>query len=311
MVETGCFKLLISTPDLHGSHAFISWLTCLLTCSPVHFLSTCSPHWPSSLFPSSFLGLSPLTIIAGSSTASPPVRVTRQRIYSHGLRCATPGKLLAYMKLCLQLREWDLWQMSHSYVDVYFPGRAVAEAELGHLPFQLTSTSHRIHTDGGTSSCTQDPRAKHTPSCSPMDDATTRWDVASPSNATFHARYHPLDEIQSFVRDLAAAYPQQVAVVPLGHSGEGREMFALEISSVAGASAGARDGSHDQNSRQVVLDGKDGKGKEERGTGPRCGFLVTGAQHAREVSIVYILTSTLPFAWRFSKPGFTGLLLLL
>lgn len=207
------------------------------------------------------------------------------------------------MKLCLQLREWDLWQISHSYVDVYFPGRAVAEAELGHLPFQLPSTSHSIDTDRGTSSCTQGPRAKHTPSCPPMTDVTTRWDVASPSNATFHARYHPLDEIQSFVRDLVTANPQQVAVVPLGHSGEGREMFALEISSAAGASAGARDGSHDQNSRQVVLDGKDGKGKEERGTGPRCGFLVTGAQHAREVSIVYILSSISPLLGAFRKRG--------
>ena len=198
-----------------------------------------------------------------------------------------------YESICLQLREWDLWQMSHSYVDVHFPGRAIAEAELGHLPFELPSTSHRLDTDGRTSSCTQGSRAKHAPSCSPMADAAvTRWDVASPSNATFHARYHPLDEIESFVRDLAAAYPQQVAVVPLGHSGEGREMFALEISSAAaGASAGARDGSHDQNSRQVVLDGMDGKGKEERGAGPRCGFLVTGAQHAREVSFVYIFAS--------------------
>lgn len=88
------------------------------------------------------------------------------------------------------------------------------------------------------------------------------------------------------MRDLAAAYPKQVTIVPLGHSGEGREMFALEISALSdlagasGAQASAGHGSHDQNP-QVVFDGK---GKE-RGTNPRCGFLITGAQHAREVSL--------------------------
>jgi hypothetical protein len=186
-----------------------------------------------------------------------------------------------------QLREWDLWQMSRSYVDVYFPRRAIAETELGLLPFHLPpSTSHHIKDKdrGASSSCTRSPSHAGTepdaPSCSRIAAADTHWDVASPSNATFHARYHPLDEIESFVRDLAAAYPQQVAIVPLGHSGEGREMFALEISSAA-AAAGASGVSHDQKS-QVVLDGKGG-------ANPRCGFLVTGAQHAREVSYIFAL----------------------
>jgi hypothetical protein len=181
--------------------------------------------------------------------------------------------------------------MTHSYVDVYFARRAIAEAELGLLPFRLPpGTSHRMDQVERTSSCscTHDLCAS---SHITTSDAGTRssWDVVSPSNATFHTQYHPLDEIESFVRDLAAAYPKQVSIVPLGHSGEGREMFALEISaaseSAAGAcgaraSASAGHRSHDQNS-QVVFDGK---GKES-GADPRCGFLITGAQHAREVSL--------------------------
>ena len=197
--------------------------------------------------------------------------------------------------LFLQLREWDLWQMTHSHVDVYFPRRAIAEAELGLLPFRLPpGTSHRMDQVKRTSSCScaHDLCAEHTSPCSHIttSEAETRWDVVSPSNATFHARYHPLDEIQSFVRDLAAAYPKQVTIVPIGHSGEGREMFALEISAssesapgASGAQASAGHRSHDQNP-QIVFGGK---GKE-RGTNPRCGFLVTGAQHAREVSYVFL-----------------------
>ena len=184
--------------------------------------------------------------------------------------------------------------MTPSYIDVYFPRRAIAETELGLLPFRLPpGTSHRMDQVKRTSSCScaHDLRAENAPPCPHITtgEAETRWDVVSPSNATFHARYHPLDEIQSFVRDLAAAYPKQVAIVPLGHSGEGREMFALEISApseppagASGALASAGRGSHDQNP-QVVFGAK-GKGKE-RGTNPRCGFLVTGAQHAREVSL--------------------------
>jgi hypothetical protein len=197
-----------------------------------------------------------------------------------------------------QLREWDLWQMTHSYVDVYFPRRAIAEAELGLLPFRLPpGTSHRMDQVKRTSSClcTHDLPAEHAPPCSHITTSEAgRWDVVSPSNATFHTRYHPLDEIQSFVRDLAAAYPKQVNIVPLGHSGEGREMFALEISAssesagASGAQASAGQGSHDQNPQAVF----DGKGKE-RGTNPRCGFLITGAQHAREVSLRLLLCFSL------------------
>lgn len=199
---------------------------------------------------------------------------------------SNPSACMESFFLFSQLREWDLWQTTHSYVDVYFPRRAIAEAELGLLPFRLPSgTSRRMDQVKRTfsPSCTRDLSAEHAPPCT---EAGTRWDVVSPSNATFHARYHPLDEIQAFVRDLAAAYPKQVAIVPLGHSGEGREMFALEISAApesagaCGAQASAGHGSHDQNP-QVVFDGK---GKE-RGTNPRCGFLIAGAQHAREVSL--------------------------
>ncbi|KAI0291951.1 hypothetical protein BC826DRAFT_457103 [Russula brevipes] len=178
-----------------------------------------------------------------------------------------------------ELREWDLWQTTRSHVDVYFPRRAIAEAELELLPIPLapgSTSSHRV--DGRTG--TQHRAAHGGSSASP------------PSSDTFHTQYHPLDEIEGFVHALAAAYPRQVSVVRLGHSGEGREMFALEITAAktetetagtragAGACADRHRVSHDQNS-QVVLDGK-GKGEDDNGADPRCGFLITGAQHARE-----------------------------
>jgi len=210
-----------------------------------------------------------------------------------------------------KLREWDLWQMGRSHVDVFFPRRAIAEIELepGRLPFLLPpGTSRRIDGIGNRkcdtpSSCTRAHSDAATAGAAAAVAAAgetrtrtrTRWDVVSPSNATFHEGYRPLDEIEAFARDLAAAYPRQVSVVRLGHSGEGREMFALEITggggggssdSSAGAGASYSNGgggghvSHDPNS-QAVFGTTSNKGKP-KGADSRCGFLITGAQHARE-----------------------------
>ncbi|KAI0266398.1 hypothetical protein BC834DRAFT_127101 [Gloeopeniophorella convolvens] len=171
-------------------------------------------------------------------------------------------------------RDWDLWQISHAHIDVYFPHAAAAQSELGHLPPRLLpSSSHPI--EAQTPLHAQTGRAPHAPAEGTQN--LRRWELAELANTTFHAHYHPLDDIESFVRDLAAAYPRQVSIVPLGHSGEGREMFALEIS--AGAPP-PTEVSHDHNS-QVVL-GRKKKGQPQIGVGDRHGFLITGAQHARE-----------------------------
>lgn len=193
--------------------------------------------------------------------------------------------------LFLQLREWDIWQTTRSHVDVYFPHRVIAETELGHLPFRLPpGTGHRIERwnhDASSYTHAHAPSAPATAPDVPVTGATDNdgeirrhWDVASPTNATFHGQYHPLEEIESFVSDLVAAHPRQVSVVRLGHSGEGREMFALEISSDPLGGGGGGHVSHDSNSQAVLSK----KGKPP-GADPRCGFLITGAQHAREVSI--------------------------
>ena len=80
------------------------------------------------------------------------------------------------------------------------------------------------------------------------------WDLSSLSNTTFHTAYRTIDEIGTFVKDLLNLYPNQVRLVPIGHSAENREMVALEISS---------------NNTSVKK---------------KSGFVITGTQHAREVS---------------------------
>ncbi|ETW75141.1 Metallo peptidase M14 [Heterobasidion irregulare TC 32-1] len=87
------------------------------------------------------------------------------------------------------------------------------------------------------------------------------WNLPSLSNTTYHASYHTLDDIYGFLRDLAAVYPDKVKIIPLGHTGESRELYALEIGS-------SNTKSHDP--------------KGETSTNEKLSFLITGTQHARE-----------------------------
>ena len=84
-------------------------------------------------------------------------------------------------------------------------------------------------------------------------------DLSYFENTTFHNEYHPLYEVDEFLEHIAALFPERVTLFELGHSAEGREMYAVRISS---------------NADTVV-----------RGGERRKGFVISGAQHAREVRL--------------------------
>lgn len=65
-----------------------------------------------------------------------------------------------------------------------------------------------------------------------------------------------MDEIEEFVRAMARMYPDLVEVVYIGHSAEGREMTALRIS------------------------------RSNPKAKAKPGFVLNGAQHAREVRTI-------------------------
>lgn len=82
----------------------------------------------------------------------------------------------------------------------------------------------------------------------------SQWNLSGigPKNNTFHDSYHPLHEIDMFISELVDSFPELVTVIKLGHSAEGREMLGVKLS------------------RNI-------------GKKPRLGFVIHGAQHAREV----------------------------
>lgn len=142
----------------------------------------------------------------------------------------------------------DLWHASKHQVDVYIPP-SVADT-----PF----LSHQGDVEYTDSNVSFFPISTPSPST---------WNLSSLSNSTFHESYHTLEDIENFTAQLAELHPDLVKLVNIGHSAEGREMVALEIAKSKG-----------QN--------KKGHGiSESEFAAKKHGFVITGAQHSREVSV--------------------------
>ncbi|THH04626.1 hypothetical protein EW145_g5378 [Phellinidium pouzarii] len=98
---------------------------------------------------------------------------------------------------------------------------------------------------------------------------TDPWNLSSFHDTTYHDTYHPLFEVNAYMEHLAALFPARISLLELGHSAQGREMFAMRITA-DGVSTGADADAQGGKKRQK------GKMKEKKG------FVITGAQHARE-----------------------------
>ena len=136
-------------------------------------------------------------------------------------------------------------------MDIYSPPDAPF------LPSELTSLPHTITTIPPTTVSSKPIRAN------------TDWNVSSLRNSTFHDVYHPLLEVESFLNQLLSAFPNTTHLSNLGQSAEGRNMVALTISSGKYPDKKAKD-----KKKKKTPIGRDGE---------KLGFVIIGAQHAREV----------------------------
>lgn len=95
------------------------------------------------------------------------------------------------------------------------------------------------------------------------------WNLTTLEGTTYHSAYHPLYEIDRFMRELEELHPGLVKVNNIGHSGMGREMLSLTISKEGKAAT------------------RQGRKKEKPSNdGVKLAFVITGAQHAREVRLL-------------------------
>lgn len=105
------------------------------------------------------------------------------------------------------------------------------------------------------SSCIARPRLPNTFQ-EPLVYTNVSPAIAHTNLSAFHAAYHPLHEIEAYMHGLASQHPDLVSIVELGHSAEGREMYALRI-------------------------GQEDDAEELR---EKAAFVISGPQHAREAS---------------------------
>ncbi|KAI0084625.1 hypothetical protein BDY19DRAFT_987439 [Irpex rosettiformis] len=141
----------------------------------------------------------------------------------------------------------DVWQVRSSSVDVHLTSGT--EPSFHHF----LEGSGLAYTDSALPYSLVHPQS--------IRPQASAWNLSSLSNSTFHTDYRTIDEIGIFVKQLIDLHPDQARLVPIGHSSEHREMFALEITA-----------------NRTSLKKK-------------TGFVITGAQHARE----WIATSTALF----------------
>ena len=139
----------------------------------------------------------------------------------------------------------DVWQTSPSNVDIHLTSHTEQTAL-----DELLEDTDLTYTDSIL------PHSLVHPSTN--KPLVSTWNLSSLSNSTFHTDYRTVEEIGVFIKDILDLYPDQTRLVPIGHSSQHREMFALEITA---------------NNTVTSLRKK-------------AGFVITGAQHAREACVL-------------------------
>ncbi|KAF9472375.1 peptidase M14 [Pholiota conissans] len=180
------------------------------------------------------------------------------------LRRFNIGSAVGSVLAVAQDYDLDIWHASSAFVDVYFPSNEPS------LPEELARLPHTMITIPSTVS-------------RPLQ-LQTDWNITSLDNTTFHETYHPLEEVQTFIQQLADAHPNITRLINLGQSAEGRPMQGLTIST----------GPYNESELERYGRRKGAKKTKKKPTahdGRKLGFVIVGAQHARE----WIATATMTY----------------
>src|ERR1700734_3490866 len=118
-----------------------------------------------------------------------------------------------------QDNDLDIWQVTPEHIDIYFPPPPHHSRAVLSYPSQLYDYPHPP---------APTPVAPPSPSSPSTLDAN--WTTLPPLTPPYHASYHPLFEIESFLHELEREQPELVSVFRAGISGEGREVVGIKIS---------------------------------------------------------------------------------
>ncbi|EGO20001.1 hypothetical protein SERLADRAFT_352486 [Serpula lacrymans var. lacrymans S7.9] len=158
----------------------------------------------------------------------------------------------------------DVWQVTRDHVDVYFPTSTtpipsflspfvLSETNISHVSFSQTHATS--------------PGSK-----------STNWGLHSLENSSYHDDYHLVDEIDDFLYNITITYPDLATLIPVGHTFEQREMYALKLSRFKPSNCDACE-EDSNNASEFCQCGKQSS---------KPGIFIIGAQHGRE----WIATAT-------------------
>ena len=138
----------------------------------------------------------------------------------------------------LQDLDVDVWALTPAYIDAYFPSKLDSHAKLVPYPYTVLP----LNAPSVLEASLRD--AKISPKPLVLSDLKSL-------NSTFHTDYHSSEEISTFLRELANAFPETTSLFRMGNSFEGRPLEGVKI-------AKSKHGRH------------------------RRAFVILGPQHARE-----------------------------
>ncbi|SCV69793.1 BQ2448_1187 [Microbotryum intermedium] len=224
--------------------------------------------------------------------------------------------------------DYDVWKATPSTIEVVLPAwtdptvsfeswlldlsatsSSILIPSLSHLletSPNLGSTYNRILSTAALANGTSSSSSSETPTTQSGGSRQRRVLDAS----TIHNSYHPIEAIENILRSFEHDFPGFAKVVVIGASSEGRTIWGLKVTNFAyqpgsSASSSATSTSEEMTTMEEVLNKrkrKNKKKKEEERPAGKHGFVVVGAQHAREwiapATVLYaihdLLLSTLP-----------------
>jgi extracellular matrix protein 14 len=148
----------------------------------------------------------------------------------------------------IQRRDVDLWRVDGQGIDAYITSQNIEDGP------STFNSNHTVLSVPALGSTVPENHDEHTARKKSFFNLTYM-------SHDFHSQYHSSANITHFMKSLVHTFPNMTSLIHIGHSSEGRKIIGIKIA----------------NPEPVPVGGK-----------PRKGFVILGAQHARE----WVATST-------------------
>ncbi|TFK96150.1 hypothetical protein BDV98DRAFT_536976 [Pterulicium gracile] len=125
-----------------------------------------------------------------------------------------PNATVDQVRVLAEDLDLDIWHQAANTIQIYAPPYTTLPSSLL-SQLAIPTTWSKVFTQ---------PQLGQ-----PLLGASENWNLSSLTNTTFHLTYHPLHEVDQFLRDLVKLHPRRSKLLNIGHSANGREMRGIKI----------------------------------------------------------------------------------